>query len=98
MKIDKIHVTCPHCQARLTVDRETGDLLASEVSREKNKISLEDRLKALDSEKERSDEIFQQQMKALEDKDRLLEEKFKEAVKKSKESDPGKPIRDIDLD
>ena len=98
MKKKKFQLKCPHCHARMVVDNSTGEILSSEAAGKKGKLSLDDRLQALDKEKQRSEEKFTQQMEALEGKSRALEEKFDKALQNVKKEDIKKPLRDVDLD
>lgn len=95
--MDKFTVTCPCCEATLTVDAQTGSLLAHE---EKKKIhgSFEDLKGELSKQKEHREQIFAQEMSSMKDRERLLEEKFKEAMKRA-DTDSGVPFKNpLDLD
>ena len=87
----KYSIICPCCDATLTIDADTGALLAHE---EKKKIlgSFEDLKSDLNKQKEHRENIFAQEMSSMKDRERLLEEKFKEALKRA-ETDPGTPYR-----
>lgn len=80
--MDKITVKCPCCEASLTIDGNTGALLAHE---EKKKIhgSFEDLRGELDKQKKMRDQLFAQEMSSQKDRERLLEEKFQEAKKRA---------------
>jgi hypothetical protein len=89
-------IICPCCEATLTVDAETGAILAHE---EKKKVlgSFEDLKGDLARQKELRDNIFAQEMSSMKDRERLLEEKFKEALKRADSSET--PYRNpLDLD
>jgi len=93
----KYSIICPCCDATLTIDAETGALLAHE---EKKKVlgSFEDLKSDLNKQKEHRENIFAQEMSSMKDRERLLEEKFKEALKRA-ETDSGTPYRNpLDLD
>jgi len=90
-------VTCPCCDAVLTVDANTGALLAHEA---KKKVhgSFEDLKGELSKQKEHREQIFAQEMSSMKDRERLLEEKFQEALKRA-DTDTDKPFRNpLDLD
>ena len=96
-RMDKYSVTCPCCEASLTIDAQTGALLAHE---EKKKVhgSFEDLQGELSKQKEQREQIFAQEMSSMKDRERLLEEKFKEALKRA-DTDSGTPYRNpLDLD
>jgi len=93
----KYSIICPCCDATLTIDAETGALLAHE---EKKKIlgSFEDLRSDLNKQKEHRENIFAQEMSSMKDRERLLEEKFNEALKRA-DKDTGTPYRNpLDLD
>ena len=88
---------CPCCEAALTIDSQTGALLAHE---EKKKVlgSFEDLKGDLAKQKEQREQIFAQEMSSMKDRERLLEEKFQEALKRA-DKDSDKPYRNpLDLD
>lgn len=93
----KYSIICPCCEATLTIDSETGALLAHEA---KKKVigSFEDLKSDLNKQKEHRENIFAQEMSSMKDRERLLEEKFKEALKRA-DTDSGTPYRNpLDLD
>jgi hypothetical protein len=93
----KYSIICPCCEATLTVDAETGALLAHE---EKKKVlgSFEDLRSDLDRQKELRENIFAQEMSSMKDRERLLEEKFKEALNRA-QNEPAAPYKNpLDLD
>lgn len=95
--MEKYSLTCPCCETILTVDANTGAILAHE---EKKKIhgSFEDLQGELSKQKEHREQIFAQEMSSMKDRERLLEEKFKEALKRA-DKDSDKPFRNpLDLD
>jgi hypothetical protein len=95
--MEKYTITCPCCDSTLTIDAQTGALLAHE---EKKKItgSFEDLKGEMSKQKEMREQIFAQEMSSMKDRERLLEEKFKEAMKRA-DTDPGTPFRNpLDLD
>ena len=95
--MEKYTVTCPCCDAALTIDAQTGALLAHT---EKKKItgSFEDLKGELGKQKEMREQIFAQEMSSMKDRERLLEEKFKEAMKRA-DTDSTTPFRNpLDLD
>ncbi|MCU0238133.1 MAG: hypothetical protein MUC29_01720 [Pyrinomonadaceae bacterium] len=95
--MEKFTIICPCCEATLTIDAQTGALLAHE---EKKKIlgSFEDLKGNLEKQKEQREQIFAQEMSSMKDRERLLEEKFQEALKRAdKNSD--KPFKNpLDFD
>lgn len=95
--MEKFKVICPCCEAALTIDSQTGALLAHE---EKKKVlgSFEDLKGDLAKQKEQREQLFAQEMSSMKDRERLLEEKFQEALKRA-DKDSDKPYRNpLDLD
>ncbi|MDA0691707.1 MAG: 2-nitropropane dioxygenase [Nitrospinae bacterium] len=91
-----IDVMCPCCEAKLTVDVKTGEVIWHE-KKAKPVVSLSDMVKGLDAQKKAQEQLFRKQSETHKDRNRLLEEKFKESAKNVDKSGD-KPIRDFDLD
>lgn len=95
--MEKFTIICPCCEANLTIDAQTGAILAHE---EKKKVlgSFEDLKENLAKQKEARENIFAQEMSSMKDRERLLEEKFKEAMKRA-ENEPLTPFKNpLDMD
>ncbi len=95
--MERFTIICPCCEATLTIDAQTGAMLAHE---EKKKVlgSFEDLKGNLAKQKEARDNIFAQEMSSMKDRERLLEEKFKEAMKRA-EGEKDVPYKNpLDLD
>ena len=95
--MERYSITCPCCEAVLTVDATTGALVTHE---EKKKVvgSFDELKGAMSKQKELREQIFAQEMSSMKDRERLLEEKFKEALKRA-DVDSDKPFRNpLDLD
>jgi hypothetical protein len=95
--MEKFSVICPCCEATLTIDAQTGAILAHE---EKKKVlgSFEDLKGELSKQKELRDQLFSQEMSSMKDRERLLDEKFKEAMKRA-EGEKDTPYKNpLDLD
>ncbi len=93
----KFNIICPCCEANLTIDAETGAILAHE-KKAKKLSSFEDLKNDLVKQKELRENLFAQEMSSQKNRERILEEKFKEALKRANtESD--KPFKNpLDLD
>lgn len=89
--MDKFTVICPCCEAALTLDAQTGAILAHE---EKKKVhgSFDELAGQLNKQKELREQIFAQEMSSMKDRERLLEEKFQEALKRA-DTDSDKPFK-----
>ncbi len=96
MSSNKLDVICPCCEARLQVDKKTGEVLWKE-EKKKEHGSLSDMVKNLDSQRKEAESLFKQRSEIEKDRTRILDEKFKEAQKNVDKTDD-KPLRDFDLD
>jgi hypothetical protein len=95
--MEKFSIICPCCEATLTIDAQTGALLAHE-EKTKKFGSFEDLKGELDKQKEVRENIFAQETLRQKDRERILEEKFQEALKRA-DTDSDKPFRNpLDLD
>lgn len=95
--MEKYSVKCPSCDSTLTIDAQTGAVLAHE---EKKKVhgSFDDLKGELGKQKELREQIFAQEMSSVKDRERLLEEKFQEALKRA-DKDSSQPYRNpLDMD
>ena len=95
--MEKFTIICPCCEATLTLDAQTGAVLAHE-EKTKKLGSFEDLKNDLDKKRETRENLFAQEQQAQKDRERLLEEKFKEAMKRAGD-ETDKPFRNpLDLD
>ena len=95
--MEKFSIICPCCEAALTVDAQTGAILAHE-EKAKKLGSFEDLKSNLDRQKELRENLFAQETQAQKDRQRILEEKFQEALKRA-DTDSDKPFKNpLDLD
>jgi hypothetical protein len=95
--MEKFTIICPCCDATLTIDAQTGAMLAHE-EKGKKLGSFEDLKNDLVKQKEQRENIFAQEMSSMKDRERLLEEKFKEAMKRAGD-ETDKPYRNpLDMD
>ncbi len=93
----KFTIICPCCEANLTIDAETGAILAQE-EKAKKLSSFEDLKNDLVKQKELRENLFAQEMSSQKDRQRILEEKFQEALKRA-DTDSDKPFKNpLDLD
>jgi hypothetical protein len=95
--MEKFTIICPCCETSLTIDAQTGAILAHEEK--SKKLGSFDELKLnLDKQKEVRENIFAQEMSSQKDRERLLEEKFKEAMKRAGD-ETDKPFKNpLDMD
>ena len=94
-----IELTCPSCQAKLTIDAALGAVLHHELPPKAASVTdLKTAAEELKGEAGRREARFKESMEAEREKAKLLERKFKELLKKAKDEPISKPTRDIDLD
>ena len=95
--MEKFSVICPCCDATLTIDAQTGSILAHEEK--KKPMASFDELKGdLSKQKELREQLFAQEMSSMKDRERLLEEKFQEALKRADKDDTTPFKNPLDLD
>ena len=98
-EIKTIHITCPCCDAILTVDPSLSVVLDHKVPAKPHiATNLQDAVKQVKGEANRRDEKYKQLAEAEKNKSKVLEAKFQELFKKAKEEPLEKPLKDIDLD
>ena len=97
-KVAHLEVVCPCCQARLTVDRELGAVLAHTEPVRAPKVDLDHVDEVLSEQARLREEKFRQSVEAERTKEEVLNRKFAEALKKTKDAPIEKPLRDFDLD
>lgn len=98
-KKDTVKVTCPHCQAKLTVDPALEAVIAHEPPPPTRTASdLGDAFKALQGASAKREEAFKESFKSEQSKGRVLDRKFQEGLKKAKDDPEPPPRRPIDLD
>ena len=94
-----IQITCPCCDAALTIDPVLGVVLDHKLPvKPQMAVALKDAVKQVNEEAGRRDEKYQKIAEAEKNRSKVLEAKFQELFKKAKEEPITKPIRDIDLD
>lgn len=94
-----IHITCPCCDAVLTVDTELAVVLGHKVPAKAAPVAqLKDAVSFVKEEATKRDEKYKQLAEAEKNKSKVLEAKFQELFKKAKEEPIEKPLKDIDLD
>ncbi|HYJ15669.1 MAG TPA: hypothetical protein VE170_09280 [Candidatus Limnocylindria bacterium] len=94
-----IQVTCPCCDALLTIDPILAAVLDHKTPvRPQMAVNLKDAVNQVKGEAGRRDEKFKQFAEAEKNKSKVLEAKFQELFKKAKDEPLTKPLKDIDLD
>jgi hypothetical protein len=96
---ENLHVTCPCCQAKLTVDPVFGAVLSHEAPPKAGpNIDLEKAHDILAEQKRQREDKFADSFFQETHKEDILAKKFEEAMKKAKDAPAEKPLRDFDLD
>jgi Zn-finger nucleic acid-binding protein len=96
---DNLHVSCPCCHAKLTVDPVFGAVLSHEAPVKAGPdVDLTDAQKILAEQNRQREDKFRDSWFQESNKEDILAKKFEEAMKKAKDTPAGKPIRDFDLD
>src|ERR1700733_14619222 len=97
--LDTFTVSCPCCQAKLTVDREIGVVL-SHVPPPKPppSVDLADTAALLREHVDAVEAKFRASVEAEKSKEDVVGGKVAEGLKKAKDGPIEKPLRDFDLD
>jgi len=87
---DRVHVQCPCCDTKLTVDTDTGEILAEERPKVDTKKTFEKAMGEVKGGTKRREDAFAKAFDRTQKMEDLLEKKFEEAQKKASK-DKGKP-------
>ena len=94
-KTSTIRVQCTCCEAVLTVDKASGEVVFTEKPKSK-KISFEDAFQKVKQDQDTADDRFKEAMLKEKDRMKIIDQKFEEAMKRKDELEM--PIKPIDLD
>ena len=95
MSDKKLEVRCTCCDATLTVDAASGEVLFTKQP-EKKGVSFEDAVASVKRQQETASDRFDQAFEKEKGRKDLIDAKFREAMERADELEM--PIRDIDLD
>jgi hypothetical protein len=90
-----IDVRCTCCDAVLTVDRASGDVVFTKKP-DKKGFSFEEQMLRVQQERETAEDRFKEAFQKEEGRMKLVDKKFEEALKRKDELE--EPIRPLDLD
>ena len=93
---ENLDVTCPCCSTRLTLDRDSGEILYEERPKRQG-LSWNEAVQAGDTKLRQAEEMFQKGMARERNAESILEKKFQEALKHADKSDDP-PARIYDYD
>src|SRR5947207_12747912 len=94
---DNLHVTCPCCQAKLTVDPVFGAVLSHELPVKAGpNVDLTYAQKILAEQNRQREDKFADSWFQETNKADILAKKIEEAMKKAKDAPAGKTIYDFD--
>ncbi len=94
-KNSNLRVRCTCCDAVLTVDAKSGEVLFTEKPK-KQTVSFEDALQRVRQDQETAEDRFAEAFHKEEGRLKLVDQKFEEALKRKDELE--EPIRPMDLD
>jgi len=96
---ENLHIVCPCCQAKLTVDSVFGAVLSHEPPpKGLPSVDLENVQGILAEQDRKREDKFADSWFQEKNKEDILAKKFEEGMKKAKDAPATKPIRDFDLD
>jgi hypothetical protein len=90
-----IRVQCTCCDAVLTVDKTSGEVVFTEKPKTK-KISFEDAFQKVKQDQDTAEDRFKEAFMKEKDHMKVVDKKFEEAMKRKDELEM--PIKPIDLD
>ena len=90
-----VRVRCTCCDAVLTVDKMTGEVLFTEKPKKKQ-VSFEEAVMKVQREQETAEDRFKEAFQREQGRKELTDQKFEEAMKHADELE--EPIRPLDLD
>jgi hypothetical protein len=91
-------LTCPCCQAVLTVDLNLGRIVSHEAAPHPDRPELDNAHRILADQAAKRDALFAQSFEAEKNKGDALSKRFEEALKQAKKEPVTKPLRGFDLD
>ena len=94
-KNSKLQVRCTCCDAVLTVDGKSGEVLFTEKPKKKG-VSFEDAVQKLSQDQETAEDRFREAFQREEGRMKVVDQKFEELMKRKDELED--PLRPIDLD
>jgi hypothetical protein len=94
-KQSTIRVQCTCCEAVLTVDKASGEVVFTEKPKKKT-VSFEDALMKVKQDEQNAEDRFKEAFLKEKDRMKLVDQKFEEAMKRKDELEM--PIKPIDLD
>ncbi len=94
-KPPSIRVRCTCCDAVLTVDKASGEVLFTEKPK-KQTVSFEDAVLKVKKEQETAEDRFKEAFLKEQDRMKIVDQKFEEAMKHADELEM--PINPLDLD
>ena len=94
-KSSTIRVQCTCCEAVLTVDKASGEVLFTDKPKLK-KVSFEDAFQKVQQDQETADDRFKEAFMKEKDRMKVIDKKFEENMKRKDELEM--PIKPIDLD
>jgi hypothetical protein len=93
-----IDVTCPCCATRLTIDPDSGDVLAEERPAPDHDKTFESAMSEVQGGERRREDLFTKAFDRTRRLDDVLAKKFEEAKKKAEKDPHGKPRGPFDVD
>ncbi len=97
--VPPVEVTCPCCQAKLTIDPQLAVVLSHVAPpRAAPDVDISDAARILQEQAQRREDKFRESWEAEKKKEDVLTRKFEEALKKAKDQPVEKPVRDFDLE
>ena len=95
---DKVLVVCPCCATKLTVETQSGEILAEERPKRDADKTFESAMNEVQTGSKRREDAFSKAFDRTQRMDDLLNKKFEEAKKKAKDEPDKKRHNPLDFD
>lgn len=95
---DRVQARCPCCSTLLTIDAQSGEVLAEERPKADPSKTFDQAMKEVRGGAQRRQEAFEKAFARTQNLDELLQKKFEEAQKKAAKDPSSGPTNPFDLE
>lgn len=97
---DRLRLECPCCEAELTVDPDSGEILHAQPKKRDARATFDSAVAELQSGAQRREDAFAKAFRRTRDQNDLLNKKFEEARRRAKDQGDAddRPVNPMDLD
>ncbi len=91
MGTEQLIIVCPCCEAKITLDRNTGAVLAHDQQDRAPARSFEQAMSEDKKRRQEAEDRFSQAFQEHENREEIMEKKFKEALERADKDDSKPP-------